>query len=104
MRRKAQKGPDLAPGIVSQPARGAGDARRKPSYRETKELLRLPERIETLENQLRQLISTTADPHFYKEPADAIVQTLARVKSLQQEVDEAYSRWSELDAVGKDGR
>jgi len=102
--RKAQKGPGPAPGIVSQPARGAGDARRKPSYREAKELLDLPERIETLENKLRQLISTTADPHFYKEPADSIVQTLARVKSLQQEVDEAYARWSELDAVGKDGR
>ena len=102
--RKPRGAPGRAPGISGQPARHAGDARRKPSYRETKELLRLPERIETLEHQLRQLISTTADPHFYKEPADTIVQTLARVTSLQQEVDEAYARWSELDATGKDGR
>jgi hypothetical protein len=37
-------------------------------------------------------------PDFYREPADAIHGTLARLDTLQQAILDAYARWDELDS------
>jgi hypothetical protein len=37
-----------------------------------------------------------ASPDFYKEGADAIAQTLARIAAVEQELLDSYSRADEL--------
>jgi hypothetical protein len=45
--------------------------------------------------------SRIAHPEFYKEPADAIRQTLARVDAIQNELMELYAAWDDLDSRSK---
>src|SRR5262249_62345235 len=76
----------------------ASRPRRRLSYMEQRELDALPARIEALEDEQRALHAQIAGPDFYKERADAIAATLARVDALEQELTDAYSRWDALDA------
>src|SRR6185503_2080075 len=71
---------------------------RKLSFKEQRELEALPGRIEALEAQERTLNSTFGDPGFYKEPADTIRRTLARLEEVRAELAVAYARWDELDS------
>ena len=75
-------------------------AARKRSYREEQELLALPTRIEALEAEQQTLSAAVAGTDFYKEGADAIHRTLARLEELQREILDAYARWDELDSRG----
>ena len=74
---------------------------RKPSYREQQELARLPGQIEAMEIKQQQLNAAVADPGFYKESAETIHRTLARLEALQQALLDAYARWDELDSRSK---
>src|SRR5262249_249889 len=78
---------------VSEPPR-----KRRLSYKEQRELDALPQRIEALETEQRELQATIAGPDFDKETADAINQALVRADALQQELTQAYARWEELDS------
>jgi ABC transport system ATP-binding/permease protein len=71
---------------------------RKLSYREQRELEELPGRIGAMEREQEQLTAAVAGPGFYKETAEAIHRTLARVAALEQELLDAYARWDELDS------
>jgi ATP-binding cassette subfamily F protein uup len=75
--------------------------RKKPSYREQQELDQLPGRINDLELEQQQLNAVVANPSFYKQSAETINQTLARLEALQNELLEAYARWDELDELAK---
>jgi ABC transport system ATP-binding/permease protein len=72
--------------------------RKKLSYKEQREFEALPARIEALEAEQRGLGERIAHPDFYKDPADAIRDALARVTAIEIELNEAYARWSELEA------
>jgi ABC transport system ATP-binding/permease protein len=72
-------------------------AKRKLSFNEKRELAHLPERIDALESEVRDLHAAVARPEFYKTGAAAIARTLARVEEAQRELDEAYARWVELE-------
>ena len=74
---------------------------RKASYREQQELLALPGRIESLESEQQQLNAAVAAPAFYKEPAETIARTLARLEAIEQELLDALARWDELDSLSK---
>ena len=71
---------------------------RKLSFKEQRELEALPARIEALEAEERTLNSTFGDPGFYKEPADTIRRTLARLEEVRAELAVVYARWDELDS------
>ena len=71
---------------------------RKLSFKEQRELDALPTRIDGLEAEERTLNATFGDPGFYKEPADAIRRTLARLEEVRTELAAAYARWDELDS------
>jgi ATP-binding cassette subfamily F protein uup len=71
---------------------------KKLTYKEQRELEALPPRIEALESEQRALAEKVASADFYKESADAIRASLARVEALQRELTGAYARWGELDA------
>jgi ABC transport system ATP-binding/permease protein len=72
-------------------------SRKKLSYNEQRELDALPARIEALEFEQHALNARIAGPEFYKERADAIAASLARVETLQRELVDAYARWDELE-------
>jgi ATP-binding cassette subfamily F protein uup len=71
---------------------------RKLSYKDQRELEALPARIEALEREQRALGEKIAGPSFYKEAADVIRASLARVDELQRELTAAYARWDALDS------
>ena len=73
----------------------------KLTYREQHELKELPDRIEALEAEQRELSTTVHDAGFYKESPEAIRAALERLGRLEQEIHDAYVRWHELE--GKSG-
>ena len=72
--------------------------RQRLSYKEQRELEALPARIEALESEQRALGQKIAGPDFYKEAADAIKASLARVDELQRELTAVYARWDALES------
>jgi len=73
----------------------------KLSYKEEKELLELPQRIEALEEAQKQLQEETAQPPFYQQAPEKINQVLKSLSELTQDLDLAYQRWEALDARAK---
>jgi ATP-binding cassette subfamily F protein uup len=71
---------------------------KKLSFKEQREFEALPAAIDALESEQRALAAKIANPGFYKEAADTIKQSLARVDELQRELAAVYARWGELDA------
>ena len=83
-------------------AQGSGQvkpsgAKKKLSFAEQRELEALPARIEALDAEERDLQQRAAAPEFYKEGADAIKATLARIDEVAREREAAYARWVELE-------
>jgi ATP-binding cassette subfamily F protein uup len=85
--------PAAAP--VPEPRRSA-----KLSYKFVRELEQLPARVEALEARMAELSARLNDPALYRQPAEAIQQVNTEVAALQAEIDAAYRRWEELDAMG----
>jgi ATP-binding cassette subfamily F protein uup len=72
---------------------------RKLTFKETRELKELPGRIEVLEEEQKQLYAKMADESFYKDDGNAMAGAKARLSKLEQLLEEAYSRWEELETV-----
>ena len=85
----------------ARPARAPEPGSRKPSHREQQELGQLPGRIDEMEREQQALNDAVAAPEFYKETAETIRKTLARLDELQQALLDAYARWDELDSRSK---
>jgi len=78
----------------------------KLSYKLQRELDELPKRIDELEAEVEQLEKTMSEPDFYKidSPDDKSVEkTLARVKDAGDELEQAYTRWDELETMKTQG-
>jgi ATP-binding cassette subfamily F protein uup len=89
--------PPAAPKPVTATAT-APPARVKLSFKEQRELAALPSTIEALETERETLRARTSGTEFYKEPADAIREALARIETLEVELTAAYERWSALES------
>ncbi|HSC82609.1 MAG TPA: hypothetical protein VLC30_03235, partial [Pseudomonas sp.] len=57
-----------------------------------------PGQIDAVEQQLAELQAQIADSAFYQQPADTTAAVLARLQSLQEELDQLVERWAELEA------
>jgi ABC transport system ATP-binding/permease protein len=84
---------------AEQPARERpAQAKRKLSFKETKELENLPHRIEALEAERGEIIAALNSSDFYAESDSAqVVSTNSRLEALVKELDEAYARWELLE-------
>jgi ATP-binding cassette subfamily F protein uup len=82
---------------AAKPARGRAANPAKLSFKEKKELEALPERIDAIEAEIRMIEQKLASPDFYREPADTVRDTVARLETLRVEHDAALQRWEELD-------
>jgi ATP-binding cassette subfamily F protein uup len=94
-------------GKSSGPAAGASaaepDASREPvgrklSYKEQRELTALPARIEALEAEKTRLHAAANAPAFYREAADVIANTLARMHAVDDELLTVLARWDDLES------
>ena len=79
-------------------------ASRKPTYKEQRlleaqkrELGEMPQLIERLEAEQRQLQDRLADPAFYQQEDLEITRCANRLEQLDEELRLAYLRWDELD-------
>ena len=70
----------------------------KLSYKDQRELNRLPARIEALEAEQQAVGETIADPAFYKRPPGEIATELTRAEAIEGELGELYARWDALDS------
>jgi ABC transport system ATP-binding/permease protein len=79
----------------------AGTKARKLKYKEKIELDALPELIEKLESEQEELQCALADPELYKNNPTRVPTIKSRLDKLTQELENAYARWEELDALPK---
>ncbi len=88
----------LDSGVRRNDEQGSNPApKRKPSFKEARELQQLPARIEALEAEIAARTQAMHDPAFYKQDAATIASAGAAMTSLQAELDAAYARWQALD-------
>ncbi|MEW9625424.1 ATP-binding cassette domain-containing protein [Rhodanobacter geophilus] len=96
-------GPAAATQAHAGPPLDSGDLRRndekKPrlSYKDARELEQLPARIEQLEADIAARGAAMNDPAFFQQDSAAIVKANEALAKLQQELENAYARWAELD-------
>ncbi len=72
--------------------------KQKLSYKESRELEALPQAIEAMEEEKNRLTATLSSPDFYLSyDAGKLKAANDRLEVLEKELDEAYSRWNELE-------
>ena len=75
---------------------------RKPnklSYKDQRELDRLPAEIESIEATVAELQQTIADPSFYAGDRQAIQSTLKQLADAETALERHMDRWSELEQL-----
>jgi ABC transport system ATP-binding/permease protein len=85
--------------VASQALHAAAEKpKRKLSYKDARELEQLPARIETLEADIAERSEAMNDPAFFQQDNAAIVKANETLARLQQELNDAYARWEELES------
>jgi ABC transport system ATP-binding/permease protein len=70
---------------------------RRLSYKDQRELAALPGKIQGLEAEQLELQTAIADPALFKSDAARATAALQRLQALTVELENAYSRWDELE-------
>lgn len=83
---------------ASASVRVKNQTRVKLTYKETKELERLPEEIENLENRRESFILAMQSPEYSQKKPEEMTQDGQEMKRIEEELTEKYARWEELDA------
>ena len=95
--------------IPSEPATRRASTRPRPpqprrlTYKENRELLGLPAKIEALDAEQEKLHAFLADPSTYREAGPEIAGAVERVKEVEETLKGIYARWEALEAI-KEGR
>ena len=74
-----------------------GTKTQKLSYKDKRELEKLPARIESLEAEVAALHELMGDASFYRRSAEEIASTQKSLQELEACVATAYSRWQKLE-------
>ena len=74
-------------------------AKKNLTYKEQRELEALPLKIETLETKQEELHARVTSTDFYQQNKEKIAETLAALKRLEQDLENTYTRWDELEAL-----
>ncbi|RBP48868.1 ATP-binding cassette domain-containing protein [Arenicella xantha] len=70
---------------------------KKLSYKLQRELDQLPAVISGLEEKIEKLTLSMAAPEFYQQDAQTIAKVGGELKEMQDQLEQAYSRWEELE-------
>ncbi len=68
------------------------------TYKEKQELDGMMAAIEAAETEASELDALLADPSFYQDRADDVVETTAKAAAAHAEVERLMARWEELEA------
>ena len=72
---------------------------KKLGYKEQRELEQLPARLEKLEAAIAQLQAVMGTPEFYRQGSDYITVKQNELQQLEQEFEQAFTRWEELEQL-----
>jgi ATP-binding cassette subfamily F protein uup len=102
--RQATPAPSAAtPAASASPSKGKtrseAEKPRKLSFKEQRELESLPDRIASLEAELAAFHEKLADPEFYRNAGADVSHFTAQLHAIERELEEAYARWEELEAL-----
>lgn len=73
--------------------------KKKLSYKEQKELDELPDLIDRLESEQTAINDKINSPDFYKSDPTLITDTLEKLKTIDKEMEHAFQRWHDLEAM-----
>jgi ATP-binding cassette subfamily F protein uup len=93
-----EKAKPTTPKTETLPTVAKAPSSKKLSYKEQKELNELPKKIEMLEAEQAELQQLTATPPFYQQDPDTIAKTLEKLKQVEIALEQAYTRWDELES------
>ncbi len=71
----------------------------KLSYKDQRELDRLPQKIEMLETRVQQITEEMSKPDFFQQDKSVIVKTQQQLETAQTDLDLCYTRWEQLESV-----
>ncbi len=91
------KGRSAEPLRERKPVAGAAK-KRKLSYNERRELDALPDKINRLEAEQKEIYALLTDMNFYLQEAAKIAGVKARLTALEKELEECYERWEYLES------
>ncbi len=94
---KAQKVIEPAP--KSEPVKPKS---KKLSYKLQRELETLPQKLEELEAEIESLQVQVNDADFFSQSVDVTQPILDRLAASEQELETAFERWEELEAMQQD--
>ncbi|EGQ8137217.1 ABC transporter ATP-binding protein [Vibrio parahaemolyticus] len=75
---------------------------KKLSYKLQRELEALPAKLEQLESDIETLQEQVNDPEFFANPVEQTQPVLEQLAALEQELEIAFERWEELEAMQQD--
>ncbi|HII4332865.1 ABC transporter ATP-binding protein [Vibrio parahaemolyticus] len=75
---------------------------KKLSYKLQRELEALPAKLEQLESDIETLQEQVNDPEFFAKPVEQTQPVLEQLAALEQELEIAFERWEELEAMQQD--
>jgi ATP-binding cassette subfamily F protein uup len=84
---------------VQQPPAAIADARRKLSFKETRELAALPAQITALESEQRDLTAAMCRPDYFREGAKKIRSDRGRAAAIESELSACLERWEFLERI-----
>ena len=71
--------------------------KQKLSYKLQRELDAIPEQIDSLETELEALHNQVSQVDFYQQPTDVTETVLAKINTVQDQLDGLIERWAELE-------
>ncbi|UJF18091.1 ABC transporter ATP-binding protein [Vibrio sp. SS-MA-C1-2] len=77
--------------------------KKKLSYKHQRELETLPITIDELETLIETLQLQINDPDFFGRPSSETEDVLQKLSTAENDLDIAFERWEELEAMQKDG-
>jgi len=89
-----------AKAAVKKPVASVAKAKKR-SYKEQKELDELPLHIENLEKNQSEITGKMSASNFYQQEQDVIDTVLAELGNVEQELENVYARWDELEAMAE---
>ncbi|SJN56381.1 ABC transporter ATP-binding protein uup [Vibrio ruber DSM 16370] len=77
---------------------------KKLSYKQQRELESLPEQLEALEQEIATLQAQVNDADFFSQGVEQTQPILERLDAAEAELEQAFNRWEELEALQQDSK
>ena len=96
---KATQAKQAAPTKTAEKSDVAKRPANKLSYNLARELEQLPQKLEQLETRIGELQAKMSHPDFFSQPHDKTQPVLDALAQTEQELEVAFERWEELEAL-----